>query len=267
MRDPGSKWAPLPEAGDPDGYTKTQFIVHSTGDTASADRIRNYFAQTGVVVESTFIVGVTSDDPTLQVMDSTDNADANLKSNQRAIAVEVVGDGTGPYTEWQVQEIIRLGRWAADNHPIERRVCPSYTKSGFGWHVMFGAPGPWTSVVGKICPGPVRIEQLKTRIFPAIFSPEDDMPLTDADVNKVVKALLTTKLTLPDGTKAEVGNLLAAVRQSEKSLQGDTDDLQLKQAASDERLAIIEAAIAKLGDMAPLNVPDLAARIATLIKG
>jgi hypothetical protein len=270
MRDPGSKWAPLPEAGAPDGYVKTQFIVHSTGDTASADRIRNYFAQTGVVVESTFIVGVTSDDPTLQIMDSTDNADANLKSNQRAIAVEVVGDGTGPFTEWQVKEIIRLGRWAADNHPIQRRICPTYTLSGFGWHVMFGAPGPWTTVNGKICPGPVRIDQLKNRIFPAIFSPEDDMPLTTADAKLVVKELLATVLTLPDKTTAKVSTLLTTTRQAEKSLQADTDDIQAKQAEQAARLAAVETAVVgfaeKLDGMKPVDEQALAGYLASLIN-
>lgn len=182
-RDPGSKWWPLPEAGAPDGHTKTQFIVHSTGDNASADRIRGYFAQQGVVVESTFIVGMTSDDPTLQIMDSTDRADANGSANVRAISVETVGDGTGPFTNWQVSEIIRLGIWAAANHPIERRICPAHDQSGFGWHIMFGSPGPWTTR-RKICPGPVRIQQLKDIIFPAIFAgneENDDMAKADQD--------------------------------------------------------------------------------------
>jgi len=185
-RDPGSRWAALPEAGAPDGHTKTQFIVHSTGTRASAAANRNYFARGDVVVESTFIVGLSPADPTLQVMDSTDVADANGSANKRAISVETVGEAGDPFNEWQISELIRLGRWAAATHPIAKRVIPSETASGFGWHVMFGAPGPWTSVRGKECPGPKRIQQLKTTVFPAIFAnptavqaQEDDMPSVD----------------------------------------------------------------------------------------
>lgn len=169
-RDPGSLWRPLPEAGAPDGLTKTQFIVHSTGTMASAAANRNYFAGGNVAVESTFIVGLSPSDPTLQVMDSTDRADANGSANGRGISVEVVGDGVGPYTDWQIRELIRLGKWARKTHGILPRVIPSEAAGGFGWHVMFGAPGPWTSVRGKVCPGKRRIEQLKSTVFPAIFA-------------------------------------------------------------------------------------------------
>jgi hypothetical protein len=178
-RDPGSVWAPLPEAGAPDGLAKTQFIVHSTGTMASAAANRNYFLRADVVVESTFIVGLGPHDPTLQVMDSTDRADANGSANGRGISVEVVGDGTAGYTAWQRSELIRLGRWARQAHGIVPRVIPSESAGGFGWHVMFGAPGPWTTQRGKVCPGNARIRELKADIFPAIFGGtapmEDDM--------------------------------------------------------------------------------------------
>ena len=167
-------------------------------------------------------------------MDSTDNADANISSNQRAISVEVVGTGDEPFTEWQVAEIIRLGRWAAAHHPIERRICPSATASGFGWHVMFGAPGPWTTVRGKVCPGSYRIGQLRSRIFPAIFDPqEDELP----SVEDVVKGVMGYVLKYPDGSKARVDTTLAAIRQSEKSIQKDLDDLQ-------EQVALLTAELA-----------------------
>lgn len=189
-RDPGSVWAPLPEAGAPDGYIKTQFIVHSTGDNGLARSVRdNWFARPDVVVESTFIVGwgPSRDDPTLQIMDSTDNADANGSANQRGISIEVVGDGIGPFTAWQVSELVRLGLWARKTHSILPRIIPSESAGGFGWHVMFGAPGPWTSVPGKVCPGAVRIGQLKSTVFPAIFAGtpfEEDFMATMSDQEK-----------------------------------------------------------------------------------
>jgi hypothetical protein len=164
-----------------------------------------------MVVESTFVIGLDESDPTLQIMDSTDNADANGRANQRAISVEVVGDGVGPFTDWQVREIIRIGRWAAANHPIERRIIPSEAASGFGWHVMFGAPGPWTSSNGKVCPGAARIAQLKSVIFPAIFSdtePEEDMP----SANEIATALTA----LLERRNSPLQRLMAASESSAK---------------------------------------------------
>jgi hypothetical protein len=178
-RDPGSTWRVLPEApSQGSGNVKTQFIVHSTGTMASAAANFNYFARNDVVVESTFIVGLSPADPTLQILDSSAVADANGSANRRAIAVEVVGDGVGPFTDWQIAELVRLGRWARATHPIPARVIPSEAGPGFGWHVMFGAPGPWTSVRGKVCPGAKRTAQLKATVFPAIFADTPSKPST-----------------------------------------------------------------------------------------
>lgn len=202
-RDPGSIWKPLPEAGAPDGHTKTQFIVHSTGTMASAAANWNYFLRPDVVVESTFIVGWGPEDPTLQIMDSTDNADANGSANRRGISVEVVGDGVGGYNDWQIRELVRLGSWAKAAHGIPPRIIRTEPDPGFGWHVMFGAPGPWTSVRGKVCPGARRIQQLKDTVFPAIFSGansmEDDMPLTNEDVQRVAEAVWGSTIKAREG--------------------------------------------------------------------
>ena len=168
-RDPGSRWAPLPEAGSQGSYAKTQFVVHSTGSRASAAANRRYFSEDSVKVESTFIVGLSPTDPTLQLLDSTARADANGEANKTAISVEVVGEGGDPFTSWQLAELIRLGSWAHYEHRIDLRIIPTPDRSGYGWHVMFGAPGPWTSVRGKVCPGKTRISQLRIAVFPVVF--------------------------------------------------------------------------------------------------
>jgi len=180
-RDPGSLWSPLPESGKQGTGIKTQFIVHSTGDRGSAKAIFGYFSRAAVVVESTFVIGLSPADPTRQMLDSSEVADANLKANTRAISVEVVGAATDPFTDWQISELIRLGRWAGAQHPIPAQICPAWDQPGLGWHVMFGAPGPWTPVA-KDCPGKTRIDQLKTIVFPALMaaatpSEDDDMLL------------------------------------------------------------------------------------------
>jgi hypothetical protein len=225
-RDPGSTWKPLPEAGAPDGYTKTQMIYHSTGTRGSAAGNWNYFARGDVQVESTFIVGYSPSDPTLQIMDSTDRADANGRANQRGISVETVGTGDEPFTDWQVTELIRLGRWARETHGILPRIIPAEPEAGFGWHVMFGAPGPWTSVPGKVCPGGRRIGQLKTVIFPAVFAgaaPQEDFmaALSESEQRELLDASrvlmkelrrVTVGVAQPTPTTAAIGDIFHHVR-------------------------------------------------------
>ena len=164
-RFPGAIWAPIPEAGGP-LYVKTQLIYHSTGTKASAAANRRYFADQGVQVESTLVVDY--DGGCLQLLEAGEKADANTTASRRAISVEVVGTADQPYTSAQIQTCIAIGRWAVDEHPIPARICPAHNRPGIGWHVMFGAPGPWTTVRGKACPGPERIRQVRDVIIPAV---------------------------------------------------------------------------------------------------
>ncbi len=168
-RMPGATWMLLPEANGQGSYRKTQLIYHSTGTKAGARANYKYFAQAKVAVESTFIVDY--DGEILQVMPATARADANGKANQRAMSVEVVGTADEPYTAEQVAACIAIGRWATEEHPILPRVITSEITTGIGWHVMFGAPGPWTNVRGKACPGPQRIAQVRDVIIPALTMP------------------------------------------------------------------------------------------------
>lgn len=188
-RDPNSMWSPLAENSGARSYTKDLFVVHSTGDRGSALAIYNYFNRPTTVVESTFVIGLGPEDPTRQLMDSAANADANVQANQRGISVEVVGQATDDYTPWQVAELIRLGRWARRTHGIPAQIPATDKGKGFGWHVMFGAPGPWAAVA-KECPGKKRIAKLKSTIFPAIFAADnedDDMPYSEADLRRIIR--------------------------------------------------------------------------------
>jgi hypothetical protein len=173
-RFPGATWAPLPESGSHGRYVKTQLIVHSTGTKASAAANRRYFAQQGIAVESTFLVDY--DGGCLQIMEAHERADANTTASKRAISVEMVGEAGEPFTPAQLATLHDIAEWACSNHPIARRQIPEHDQSGVGWHVMFGAPGPWTTVRGKECPGPTRIRQIRDLIIPAVQRPrqEDD---------------------------------------------------------------------------------------------
>ena len=187
-RYPGATWAPLPESGTAGRYVKTQLIVHSTGTRASAAANRRYFSDSKVNVESTFIVDL--DGGCLQIMEAYERADANGDSNARAMSVEMVGQAGDPFTAAQLDRLAGIADWACDNHPIERRRIPAPTQSGIGWHVMFGAPGPWTKVRGKECPGPKRIAQVRDRLIPALVgrpapSPtSEDLTIMDAATRK-----------------------------------------------------------------------------------
>jgi hypothetical protein len=250
-RDPGSLWRPLPEAGAPDGYTKTQMIYHSTGTRGSAAGNWAYFARGDVLVESTFIVGYGPSDPTLQVMDSTDRADANGRANQRGISVETVGTGDEPFTDWQVRELIRLGRWARETHGILPRIIPSEPEGGFGWHVMFGAPGPWTSVPGKVCPGGRRIGQLKTVIFPAVFAgaaPQEDpfmAALTEAEQRELLEAARMWK---------RGGENFTYLRQIPARVWSQSLEYGLDVPTPAEKVLVDARQIARRGEMATLAV-------------
>lgn len=171
-RFPGATWAPLPESGSHGRYEKTQIIFHSTGTKASAAANRRYFAQENVPVESTFIVDY--DGGCLQIMESYERADANTTASKRAISVEVVGEAGEPFTPAQLATILDIADWACRTHPIIRQQIPAHDQSGLGWHVMFGAPGPWTSVKGKECPGPQRIRQVRDLIIPAVQRPQQE---------------------------------------------------------------------------------------------
>lgn len=272
MRDPRSLWSPLPESGHQGTHVKTQFIVHSTGDTASAEAIFRYFSRPEVVVESTFIVGLTPEDPTRQILDSTEYADANLNANGPAISVEVVGSSADDYTDWQKLEIIRLGKWAKANHPIEARVCPSPTASGFGWHVMWGAPGPWTPVA-KVCPGALRIKRLQDFIFPAIFAGTAPTPLTEDPPMFLIRntkgsvALLadTWGLSVPGGADPTYKSLQKGL--PEFPVSDTFFDRVIQVASSTGAQPNWDTLVAKLvAALPPVDVPKLAATIAADIK-
>lgn len=168
-RFPGATWAPLPESGYQGLYVKTQLLFHSTGTKASAAANRRYFAQAGVTAESTLIVDY--DGGCLQLMGARERADANVTASRRAMSVEVVGTADEPYTAAQVAKCVEIAAWACAEHPVARRQCAAHDASGIGWHVMFGAPGPWTTVRGKECPGRRRIDQVRTIIIPSVAAP------------------------------------------------------------------------------------------------
>lgn len=114
-----------------------------------------------------------------QQVDTERRADANYRANPFAISIETEGRGDGAWTDAQLDMLVRLSEWCLAEHPqVKRQVCDRWDGSGFGYHVMWGAPGAWTPVA-KSCPGPRRIEQFRRVLMPRILTPPDG--LGDAD--------------------------------------------------------------------------------------
>lgn len=153
----------LPESETQPRIVPRVFIMHSAAGRGS---LYHFFLNSSNL-ESHFWIG--TDGTIEQYVDTEVRADANLKANSFAISVETESSpaATEPWPVAQAAALVRLGDWAAREHGIPRVQTPTWDGAGFGWHVMFGAPGPWTPVA-KSCPGPARAAQAQREIIPAI---------------------------------------------------------------------------------------------------
>lgn len=112
------------------------------------------------------------------------------------LSVETQGMGEGVWTDEQVRAGADLVRWASAHYgfPVRAITSPqpgSAAGGGVGYHRQFPAWNPH----GHLCPGDDRVPQVRDIIR---LAQGDDMPLTDADVDKVVDAIFA-KQTLVAG--------------------------------------------------------------------
>lgn len=187
---PGANWRPLPEANTQPTMIATQVILHTA--VSSAPSLYGYFARFDVGLESHFYVSQTGVE---QYISTSRQADANRQANVRAISIETWDGGDPDHTPWtprQMDLLVDLVAWCCVNHGIPVLQCPAWNQPGIGWHVMFGAPGPWTPV-SKSCPGRPRIAQMPELIArveqalspmpppPPVQEDDDMMILRDKD--------------------------------------------------------------------------------------
>jgi hypothetical protein len=161
---PNAVRKPLPENNTEPRIDPTQIILH-TAACRCGDSLFDDFNRAGNNLESHFYVRW--DGTVEQYMDTERQADANYKANVRAISIETQDDGgpSKPWTQAQLDAIIHLNVWLLETHPkIGRVPAPAWDAPGFGYHVMFGAPGPWTPVA-KSCPGKTRIGQFNIIVW------------------------------------------------------------------------------------------------------
>ncbi|WP_073755051.1 peptidoglycan recognition protein family protein [Streptomyces sp. CB03234] len=171
-----------PESDGQPAIRPTQFILHSIAAPWTARRMYEYWRDSSNL-ESHFGLGYEGD--LAQYIGTETRADANYQANRRpdgtgAVSIETASNlqHTDPWTEKQVEQLIRLGVWLHRRHGIPLRICRSASDPGYGYHRLHAA---WSSG-GTACPGDARVRQFKNVVFPGIVarasgqSQEDPMP-------------------------------------------------------------------------------------------
>ncbi|MFI1524924.1 N-acetylmuramoyl-L-alanine amidase [Streptomyces griseus] len=165
-----TKYELQPESDSQPAIRPTQFIVHSIIAPWTAKRVYEYWRDS-TNLESHFGLGYEGD--LGQFIGTETRADANAGANRRsdgtgAVSIETASNlqGSDPWTDAQVEELIRLGVWLHQKHGIPLRICRSHSDPGFGWHSLF----PQWSTSGTACPGKARIAQFKSVVFPGIVA-------------------------------------------------------------------------------------------------
>ena len=97
-------------------------------------------------------------------------------------------DESNPATPWNDNQLAAITEILTINQVPGVLLTSDQPAHGVGYHQQF----PSWNQEGHNCPAPVRVQQLKTEIIPALQGA--DMPLTDQDITKIVESLMHTKL-------------------------------------------------------------------------
>jgi hypothetical protein len=157
-----------PESDTQPAIRPTQFIVHSIIAPWTAKRTYEYWRDS-TNLESHFGLGYAGD--LGQFIGTETRADANAAANRRpdgtgAVSIETASNlqGSDPWTDEQVEMLIRLGVWLHQRHGIPLRICRTADDPGYGYHRLHSA---W-AVSGTACPGDARVRQFREVVFPGI---------------------------------------------------------------------------------------------------
>jgi hypothetical protein len=253
-----------PESDSQPAIVPTQFIVHSIAAPWTPQRIYEYWRDS-TNLESHFGLGF--DGALGQYIGTQTRADANMHANLRpdgtgAVSCESASNlqHTDPWTDAQVEALIRLGVWLHQQHGLPLRICRSWDDPGYGYHRLF----PQWSDGGTACPGDARVQQFHDLVFPGIVaraagtapaptSPapapaptpvqEDDV-ITPADLQAIGSAVANSQYPRYDdkGTHVSdaplyllVGGFDLAVQRHDRALA----TIQARQAAQDAVLATL----------------------------
>lgn len=206
---PGARKMELqPESDSQPAIVPDQMIFHSIAAPWTKERIFEYWRDS-TNLESHF--GQSYDGSVAQYIGTQTRADANYMANRRAdghgaISIETASSlsHTDPWTDAQIEGLIRLGAWVHRTHGVPLRICRTWDDPGFGYHAMF--PGKW-SPSGTACPGTARIKQFREIVFPGIVKavqPPPAAPSVSGGPMLITSVARTTTLTVPAGEERDV---------------------------------------------------------------
>jgi hypothetical protein len=159
-----------PESDDQPAIRPTQFILHSIVAPWTPERTYEYWRDS-TNLESHFGLGY--DGSLGQYIGTHTRADANFAANRRADGTGAVSlesasnlEASDPWTDEQVETVIRLGVWLHQEEGIPLRVCRTWDDPGYGFHKMFSEWNP----NGHACPGAARVKQFHEVVFPGIVA-------------------------------------------------------------------------------------------------
>jgi len=257
-----------PESDSQPAIIPDQFILHSIVAPWTPRRTYEYWRDS-TNLESHFGLGY--DGSCAQFIGTQTRADANGVANRRAnghgaVSLESASNlqASDPWTDDQVDTIVRIGVWLHEEHGIPLRICRAWDDPGYGYHRLHSQWNP----DAHSCPGNARVEQFHEVVFPRIKNGEVDMALSQSDVDKVAAAVVD-KLTSADGLSKLVkrdGVLLSppdaadhetnAYWSLQSHIQGttttvratarDVDDVLAQVRANGASLTEIKAALARL---------------------
>ena len=174
-----------PESDSQPAIVPDQFILHSIAAPWTPGRIYEYWRDS-TNLESHFGLGY--DGSCAQFIGTQTRADANYGANRRsdghgAVSMETASNlkHTDPWTDAQIDKIVKVGLWLHEAHNIPLRICRTWDDPGYGYHRLF----PQWSTGGTACPGDARVEQFREVVFPRIKNGDTDMALSDEDITKV----------------------------------------------------------------------------------
>lgn len=165
-RYPAARWRPIPATHRQPRIRPRAAVAHSAAGRGSLHGWWLNPAARGL--ESHFWVSFAG--LVEQYVDTDIRADAQGAANGFAVSFETESSvqATERWAVAQAVAIVKLLVWLCRTHGIPARIMVSPTGTGLSWHVQWGAPGPWTKVRGKTCPGPARIAQYQREIVPQV---------------------------------------------------------------------------------------------------
>lgn len=209
-----------PGPNDP-AITPVGGVLHVA--VSEADSLHDYFDGPSGGIESHFYVRY---DGTIEQYRSIyREADANYKGNSfmrggkrcGLLSIENEGWGAGKWTAEQIASMKKIILWANAEADVPIQPIKTWDGDGWGYHTMFGAPGPWTPAEGKTCPGLERIQQYKTLWVPWLKAGGKD-PVPPPPVQ--------TRVEQARELVAQALDLLAATPESRKRVHAAIPEIQ-----------------------------------------